>query len=78
MFTVRLLWAVRKIFKWFYNFFYFDENCFDCYIEPVRKDNPAFSMINDSDEDVVYDSGDDSKRPLNAKLGNKTAEYDSD
>lgn len=44
--------------------------------EPVRKDNPTFSMINDSDEDVIYGSEDDSRRPLNA--ANKTNEYDSD
>lgn len=44
-------------------------------VEPVRKDNPTFSMINDSDEEVVYASEDDSRRPLNS---NKTADYDSD
>lgn len=44
--------------------------------EPVRKDNPTFSMINDSDEDVIYGSEDDSRRPLNST--NKTNEYDSD
>ncbi|KAL7052212.1 hypothetical protein ACKWTF_004817 [Chironomus riparius] len=42
--------------------------------EPVRKDNPAFSMINDSDEEVVYASEEDSRRPLNGKAN----EYDSD
>lgn len=45
-------------------------------LEPLRKDNPAFSMINDSDEDVIYGSEDDSRRPLNA--ANKTNDYDSD
>ena len=43
-------------------------------LEPVRKDNPAFSMINDSDEEVVYASEEDSRRPLNGKAN----EYDSD
>ncbi|XP_018330095.1 transmembrane protein 181 isoform X2 [Agrilus planipennis] len=31
----------------------------------ITKDNPAFSMINDSDEDVVYGSDEESRRPLN-------------
>ncbi|XP_044262247.1 transmembrane protein 181 [Tribolium madens] len=31
----------------------------------ITKDNPAFSMINDSDEDVIYGSDEESKRPLN-------------
>jgi hypothetical protein len=46
-------------------------------VEPVRKDNPTFSMINDSDEEVVYASEDDSRRPLNM-TGKTNAEYDSD
>lgn len=41
----------------------------------VTKDNPAFSMINDSDEEVVYGSEDESRRPLT--VGNKN-DYDSD
>lgn len=45
-------------------------------VEPVNKDNPTFSMINDSDEDVIYGSEDESRRPLNAS--NKTNDYDSD
>lgn len=32
----------------------------------ITKDNPAFSMINDSDEDVIYGSDEDSRRPLNS------------
>ncbi|GLV41173.1 uncharacterized protein CBL_04697 [Carabus blaptoides fortunei] len=35
------------------------------YDSMITKDNPAFSMINDSDEDVVYGSDEDSRRPLN-------------
>lgn len=31
----------------------------------ITKDNPAFSMINDSDEEVVYGSDEESRRPLN-------------
>jgi len=31
----------------------------------ITKDNPAFSMINDSDEDVIYGSDEDSRLPLN-------------
>ncbi|CAG9857632.1 unnamed protein product [Phyllotreta striolata] len=31
----------------------------------LTKDNPAFSMINDSDEDVIYGSDEESRRPLN-------------
>lgn len=31
----------------------------------ITKDNPAFSMINDSDEDVIYGSDEDSRQPLN-------------
>ncbi|XP_008552936.1 transmembrane protein 181 isoform X1 [Microplitis demolitor] len=30
----------------------------------ITKDNPTFSMINDSDEDVLYGSDEDSRRPL--------------
>ncbi|XP_014213991.1 transmembrane protein 181 [Copidosoma floridanum] len=30
----------------------------------ITKDNPSFSMINDSDEDVIYGSDEDSRRPL--------------
>ncbi|KAF6213312.1 hypothetical protein GE061_011030 [Apolygus lucorum] len=40
----------------------------------ITKDNPAFSMINDSDEDVVYGSDEESRRPLNRPH----AEDDSD
>lgn len=43
----------------------------------ITKDNPAFSMINDSDEDVIYGSDDDSRRPLNS-AGGKGNDYDSD
>lgn len=35
------------------------------YDSMITKDNPAFSMINDSDEDVVYGSDEESRRPLN-------------
>ncbi|XP_042856236.1 transmembrane protein 181-like isoform X2 [Penaeus japonicus] len=31
----------------------------------IMKDNPAFSMVNDSDEDVIYGSDEDTRRPLN-------------
>lgn len=41
----------------------------------ITKDNPAFSMINDSDEDVIYD--DESRKPLNSS-GGKGNDYDSD
>lgn len=34
-------------------------------------------MINDSDEDVIYGSDDESRRPLNASTG-KANDYDSD
>ncbi|BES92769.1 Wnt-Hypothetical protein factor required for Wnt secretion [Nesidiocoris tenuis] len=40
----------------------------------ITKDNPAFSMINDSDEDVVYGSDEESRQPLNRAH----AEDDSD
>ncbi|XP_057663045.1 transmembrane protein 181 [Diorhabda carinulata] len=30
----------------------------------ITKDNPAFSMINDSDEDVIYGSEEESRQPL--------------
>ncbi|XP_072940014.1 transmembrane protein 181 [Epargyreus clarus] len=33
----------------------------------ITKDNPAFSMINDSDEDVIYGSDEESRRPLNSR-----------
>ncbi|GBP89259.1 Transmembrane protein 181 [Eumeta japonica] len=32
----------------------------------ITKDNPAFSMINDSDEEVIYGSDEESRRPLNS------------
>ncbi|KAL4713253.1 hypothetical protein ACJJTC_018601 [Scirpophaga incertulas] len=39
----------------------------------ITKDNPAFSMINDSDEEVIYGSDEESRRPLNShhKLNNE-------
>lgn len=45
------------------------------FVEPIRKDNPNV-FVNDSDEDVIYGSEDDSRRPLNA--ASKTNDYDSD
>ncbi|CAB0033201.1 unnamed protein product [Trichogramma brassicae] len=30
----------------------------------ITKDNPSFSMINESDEEIIYGSDDDSRRPL--------------
>ena len=30
----------------------------------ITKDNPTFSMINDSDEEVIYGSDEESRRPL--------------
>ncbi|RXG72783.1 Transmembrane protein [Armadillidium vulgare] len=41
----------------------------------VLKDNPAFSMVNDSDEDVIYGSDDETRRPLN-RGGNDNEESD--
>lgn len=38
---------------------------FDIIEVAITKDNPAFSMINDSDEDVIYGSDEESRRPLN-------------
>jgi hypothetical protein len=43
----------------------------------VLKDNPAFSMINSEDEEIVYGSEDDSRLPLNATT-KTTNDYDSD
>jgi hypothetical protein len=33
----------------------------------ITKDNPSFSMVNDSDEDIIYgsDEDEDTKMPLN-------------
>lgn len=33
----------------------------------ITKDNPSFSMVNDSDEDIIYgsDEDEDTKTPLN-------------
>lgn len=47
-------------------------------VEPrtITKDNPAFSMVNDSDSEVVYGEEDESRRPLNA--AGKGNDYDSD
>lgn len=52
----------------------------------LTKDNPAFSMINDSDEEVIYGSDEESRRPLNGGLPMnkgmgltaKRNDYDSD
>ena len=46
--------------------------------ESITKDNPAFSMINDSDEEVVYGSDDESRRPLNSSVSAVKNDYDSD
>ncbi|CAH2105894.1 unnamed protein product [Euphydryas editha] len=40
----------------------------------ITKDNPAFSMINDSDEDVIYGSDEESRRPLNSHSHRTTSE----
>ncbi|XP_052740702.1 transmembrane protein 181 isoform X2 [Bicyclus anynana] len=40
----------------------------------ITKDNPAFSMINDSDEDVIYGSDEESRRPLNSRSHRATTE----
>lgn len=46
--------------------------------EPIiAKDNPTFSMINDSDEEVMYGSDEESRRPLNSAC-RKGNDYDSD
>lgn len=67
-FLMFLVFSIHKMIS----YFYFSET------EPsITKDNPAFSMINDSDEEVVYGSDDESRRPLNSSTG-KTNEYDSD
>ncbi|EDV42582.1 uncharacterized protein Dana_GF16949 [Drosophila ananassae] len=45
----------------------------------VTKDNPAISMIDDSDEDVVYGSDEESRRPLTSVGGGAGKnDYDSD
>lgn len=66
--------AQRKISMWKN-----DWMCVVCAIPEttITKDNPAFSMVNDSDEDVIYGSDDDSRRPLNSSTG-KGNDYDSD
>lgn len=47
------------------------------YIEhSVMKDNPAFSMVNDSDEDIVYGSDDDGRKPLTINLTSKDDDSD--
>ncbi|XP_052873157.1 transmembrane protein 181 isoform X1 [Anopheles cruzii] len=43
----------------------------------IAKDNPTFSMTNDSDEEVMYGSDEESRRPLNATC-RKGNDYDSD
>ena len=41
------------------------------------KDNPAFSMVNDSDEDVVYGSDEDEgRKPLTINLTSKDDDSD--
>lgn len=45
----------------------------------VTKDNPAISMIDESDEDVVYGSDEESRRPLTSVGGGAAKnDYDSD
>lgn len=56
---------------------YFNNSFNISFTEPnLTKDNPAFSMVNDSDEEVVYGSDDESRRPLNSS--GKGNDYDSD
>lgn len=40
------------------------------------KENPAFSMVNDSDEDVVYGSDEDGRKPLTINLTSKDDDSD--
>lgn len=42
----------------------------------IMKDNPAFSMVNDSDEDVVYGSDDDGRKPLTINFTSKDDDSD--
>lgn len=43
-----------------------DNTVYSMFLElGITKDNPTFSMINDSDEDVIYGSEEESRRPLN-------------
>lgn len=64
--TIRFVFTVNKLMTYLF------------FAEPsVTKDNPAFSMVNDSDEDVIYGSDDESRRPLNSSKG-KGNDYDSD
>ena len=44
--------------------------------ETLMKENPAFSMINDSDEDVVYGSDEDGRKPLTINLTSKDDDSD--
>ncbi|KAK4881924.1 hypothetical protein RN001_005243 [Aquatica leii] len=37
----------------------------EIYESTLTKDNPSFSMINDSDEDVIFGSDEESRKPLN-------------
>lgn len=61
----------------FFNFQILYVKFLNSILEPnLTKDNPAFSMVNDSDEDVVYGSDDESRRPLNSS--GKRNDYDSD
>lgn len=41
----------------------------------ITKDNPAFSMINDSDEDVIYGSDEDSRQPLNRSCNHDDSDW---
>lgn len=42
----------------------------------VMKDNPAFSMVNDSDEDVVFGSEDEGSKPLAINMTAKDDDSD--
>jgi len=42
----------------------------------IMKDNPAFSMVNDSDEDVIYGSDEDGRKPLTINLTSKDDDSD--
>lgn len=42
----------------------------------VMKDNPTFSMVNDSDEDVVFGEEDDGRKPLTINLTSKDDDSD--
>jgi len=55
-------------------------SCFLVIASQITKDNPSFSMVNDSDEDIMYGSDEEEeiKTPLNHFHKSQSNHHDDD